>query len=228
MEAGIPVSCLMVLTSRGVKAPINYLDFFSTRNLHLKINPLLNYGEVYKHPELSLGRGEYANYLIHLYEVILEQDSAMIVSPLDKILRAVLYGPPITECTFNSLCNQNFICIDHAGMVYPCGKYSDLHEFCLGPVEEQEGDILDHPFMCRLRDRRGSCLPGKCRQCVYQHLCNAGCSAEASIENNFDGTPFLCEDYQMLFRYFKADGLKLLKRKLLTEKRKLERQLHGI
>lgn len=226
--AGLNVSGLMVLTSIGVAAPLDYLEYYEARQIHLKINPLLNYGEAYKNPELALKKGDYAKYLIRVYEYILANEMDISISPIDKILKAILRKDRIRECTFHAECNQNFLCIDHKGDIYPCGKYSDIHAFKLGNVWSQDGDILSSPQFQILTERRTCKLPEKCRDCKYVGICHAGCNAEASIEKRFEEPPFLCEDYKMLFDYFSSTGLKLLREQLLKRKQQLMEESDGV
>lgn len=228
LDSGINVSGLMVLTSLGVIAPLDYLEYFASRHIHLKINPLLNYGEVYKNPELSLKQGDYAHYLIRVYEYIMEKDIDVTVSPIDKIFLAILQKDAIRECTFNAECNSNFICIDYNGDIFPCGKYSDIHGFKLGNVLSLHQDVLQRSEMELLKKRRSCCLPNECQRCKYVEMCHAGCNAEASIEGEFNEPPFLCKDYQILFDYFKGEGLLLLRRKLAERKQFIMERIDGV
>lgn len=219
IHSGIHVSCLMVLTSNALKENYEYLKFFEHWDLPLKINPLLNYGEVYEHPELSLKSGEYAKYLIQMYQYIIENNINVCVSPIDKILRGILFNEGmIQECSFNAMCNKNFFCVDYKGDIYPCGKYSDLDQFRIGNIDERNYDIMNSPIIIKLINRRSYNLPEKCKICKYQKLCNAGCNAEASIYGDIEKEPFLCEDYKRLFSFFYKDGLLLFKKNLLKQK----------
>lgn len=227
-SVGLNVSGLMVLTSIGISAPLDYLYYFASRHIHLKINPLLNYGETYKNPDLVIQKGDYANYLIRAYEYIIANGIDVTVSPIDKILQAILRKDRIRECTFNAECNNGFLCIDYLGDIYPCGKYSDIHGFKLGNVLLQKQDVLHSPQLKKLRERRSCKLPEKCKKCKYAILCHAGCNAEASIEMKFEQPPFLCDDYQMLFDYFGGRGLLLLREQLIESKRRLLEENDGI
>jgi len=216
--AGINVSGLMVLTSAGCYAPLDYLSYFASRHIHLKINPLLNYGEVYKNPQLAIKKGDYANYLIKVYAYIIENGLEVTVSPIDKFLRAILGQKKISECTFNPDCNRNFICIDHLGDIYPCGRFADVHAYKLGNVLTVDGDIGQNRKLRKLQERRTGKLPNKCVSCRFAYLCHAGCSAEACIEKKINEPPYLCEDYQILFAYFLDKGLRQLRERLVREK----------
>lgn len=217
----IPVSCLMVLTSNALKEGYEYLHFFEENNIHLKINPLLDYGEVYDHPELTINEGEYAKYLIRMFEYISKERINVDISPIDKIIQGVLTDGKIRECTFNRYCNKFFLCIDYNGDIFPCGKYSDMQLYKLGNIKEQRYDLLNTEEMSRLIARRSTNIPFKCQKCKYQSMCNAGCNAEASIDGDINNAPLLCTDYKILFDYFHGDGLRILKQELLLRKEEL-------
>lgn len=94
-----------------------------------------------------------------------------------------------------------------------------MGEFKLGNVDQ---GIVKDDILQKLSDRRNRKKPPVCGQCRYLDLCNCGCSAEALIDGYFYGAPILCEDYKMLFHYFSSDGLVLLRKELLRQKRILE------
>lgn len=223
---GIPVSCLMVLTSNALDKGYGYLKYFEQNGISLKINPLLNYGEAYAHPELSLKPGQYANYLIEMYRYILKEDLDVDVSPLDKILRGVLDGDVVHTCTFDENCHKQFLCIDYKGDIYPCGKYSDMREYKIGNIKDGEFDVLSSQTMQKMIKRRTTCMPKKCKECKYQHICHAGCSAEACIDGTLEDAPRLCEDYRQLLSFFHGEGLLLLKQELMRQKKLRQERLN--
>jgi uncharacterized protein len=222
IKAGVSVSCLMVLTQNALHMGYDYLGFFEERCLHLKINPLLNYGEAFRHPELILHTGDYAEYLIGLYEYIVEQNIDVAVSPIEDILQSVLYDRNMRECTFRKECNRDFLCIDYKGDIYPCGKFSDMESMKIGNIGKTEFNRIDDFLENNLCERRKIHIPKQCRSCKYIQMCNGGCSAEAMIAGDLGDVPFMCNDYQMIFDYFHGQGLRLLKDKLMKQKRKLE------
>ena len=223
-ERHIPVSCLMVLTSNAFGEGYDYLQYFAKRNLHLKINPLLNYGEAYEHPELSLQQGDYAKYLIGVFEYILEKELDVSISPIDKILYAILFDTNVRECTFDPKCHESFLCIDHHGDIYPCGKYSDMKECKLGNVTDNLLDIFNSDILKCLSARRLENKPKRCLDCKYLIYCNAACSAEASIDGCTEKEPLLCADYMALFEYFSQKGLLRYKEFLLKRKEALQKR----
>ncbi len=222
LEKGIRVSCLMVLTSNALNVDYSFLEYYAEKKLHLKVNPLLDYGEVYAHPELSLKRGQYAAYLIGMYEYILTEDTDVNISPIDKILQGVLRDDKrICECSFNEDCNKHFLCIDFNGDIYPCGKFSDMGKFRLGNIIEENYNVFESALINSVLARRGEQLPPKCKECRYVKLCHAGCNAEACLNGSLYETPAMCDDYFKLFDYFTGRGLFLLKEELVKHRERI-------
>ena len=224
LEEDIQVSCLMVLTQNALDKNLDYLQYFARKKLHLKINPLLNYGEAAIHPELVLETGDYAKYIIRVYEEIIKSNLDVYISPIDKIISGILHDQPIRECSFHENCNRHFLCIDYKGDLYPCGKFSDIDKMCIGNIADSTYEEVEQFISTHLCTRRTEKIPYKCLKCKYLNLCHGGCSAEAMINGNFYDVPASCDDYISLFRYFYTDGLRLLREKLIQNKQYLEEQ----
>lgn len=219
----ILVSTLMVLTKNAFNESFEFLDFFNEHHINIKINPLLNYGNALENQGLILQEGDYANYLIKLFEYAVENNIQISIAPLTKIINAIIHDTPINGCNFNKACHKNFLCIDYTGDIYPCGKFSDLKEYKLGNVSDKNYDIMNHEILKTLTLRTTTNIPAKCKKCKYLNLCNSGCNGE-SIINNSD-TPFNCTDYKILFNYFYSDGLDLIKKQLIEQKKQLLKQM---
>ena len=55
----------------------------------------MNYGEVCKNPELAIQKGDYAHYLIRVYEHIIANNIGVTISPIDKLLQAIDDNLPV-------------------------------------------------------------------------------------------------------------------------------------
>ena len=225
LAENVQVSCLMVLTKNALEHDLEYLRYFAERDIHLKINPLLNYGETICHPELVLNQGDYAKYLVKIYEEIIQKNIDINVSPIDKIISGIIHDQPIRECSFDGQCNKHFLCIDYKGDIFPCGKFSDIEKMCIGNISDTTFNEIEYYLQKNICIRRNEKIPIKCKQCQYLDMCNGGCSAEAMIEGKYFDAPVLCDDYVQLFKYFRTDGLKLLREVLIKNKSFLEEQL---
>lgn len=212
-ENNINVNGLIVLSQAVIESDFSYLKFFEKYNMHLKINPLLNYGNALDNEYLFLQNKQYANYLIKLFKYSIEVNSPVIISPIDKIINAILKDSHVRQCTFSKNCNDHFLCIDYAGDIFPCGKYADLKSFSLGNISDKNYDIHNHKILTEMKKRKTTLMPEKCKVCKYLKYCNSGCNAECHIYSS--DSPVLCEDYKELFDYFTSDGLLLIREQLV-------------
>lgn len=222
----IPVSLLMVVTSYHQQMDFRFFDFLAKEKIPVKINPLYQSGEAKEHPDLAISGGGYGQFLIALFDYLIQHEVDLHVSPLEELLHAILYEDSPRGCNFCNSCLESFLCINQKGDIYPCGRFSD-NELCkIGNISEgiwAEGNER----IAEIRARRNEKLPLKCFRCKYLRLCHAGCSAcsyQQDSENVPDG---LCEDYYMVFEYLSGLGLMKYKKYLEDRKRKIQIILTG-
>lgn len=222
----IPVAALMVVTKPALRADLSFLRELDTMGLPLKINPLLNLGEAARHPELALHPGDYSSYLIRVFEYALENRLSIRLSPLSELMNAIIADKRPSGCIYNPQCCRDFLCVDHNGSLYPCGRFADVHANALGTVES---GITPEGLMAlqRLEERRSVCLPEECRVCCWLPICNAGCSADGASRTGKNVPCAVCEDQKKLFHYLHNQGLKIIKKQLLKERQRLYQLLEG-
>lgn len=209
-KEGIPLSALLVLTKKSRESTLDFLHFLEENDVHLKVNPLLSYGNAVEHDELALETGDYASFIIEIFRYVIKEQMQIVVEPIQGIVEAMLHDRPIKTCTFQEKCHDNFLCIDYLGDIYSCGKFSHIPDSCLGNISKPPSEFK-HPQMLPDED---------CIHCGYRNYCNGGCDAEKSIAGT-KKYPF-CNEYKMLFHYFISEGFSILKEQLLEEKRKRE------
>jgi len=208
IQNGIHVSGLIVLTKELLKEDLSYLLYFNYHDIHLKINPILNYGEATNEDSLWLSPGDYAKYLISVFRYALNMELEINIAPITEMFKAVVNQSPMHDCSYRQSCGKSIACVDWQGAVYPCGRYRDIHAECVGNV--LNGTVF-HPIeRCSLTD--------DCRTCRYLKWCNNGCEAYRRARGE-QKNPF-CKDVQMLFDFFADQGIaeyiEYLKRKKET------------
>ncbi len=230
-ERGVPVSLLMVLTRNGLNGNLHFLENFAREDLPLKINPLLPEGEAVNHKELYLEQGEYGEYLIRVFNYLIDHDLNLTVSPLEQMLYGVIFHQPPRGCVFTKECSRFFLSINAAGEIYPCGRFADSGKFCLGTIDsgitEKGREKLD-----QLYERRCRTLPEDCTNCSFGDLCSGGCSAACQY-GDLSRPSSICGDYQKIFRYLYGDGLKKYRQYLLKKREDIisllkERKEYGV
>ena len=76
--------------------------------------------------------------------------------------------------------------------------------------------------MAELLACRTSKLPEECQTCKEKQFCHGGCSA--SVLTEASGRNPLCQDTKQLMAFLRTEGLDLLRKQLLAEKARLQRQ----
>ncbi len=208
-ENEINVSTLMVLTRKSLFENLDYLKLFSELELPLKINPLYSAGEAVKHQELFLKSGEYAEYMIRVFEYLIDNEIQISLLPLEYILQAVIIGNTAPRgCIFSEKCSESFICVNQDGNIFPCGRFADDKLQILGNIYDginKNGQQI----LKELKSIRTFKIRSECKNCKYKTLCNGGCIAMNGL---------MCNDYKKFLDYFYNDGLKKYKQYLLSRR----------
>lgn len=212
---GIRVSLLMVLTRESLNADLSYLKDFADMNLPIKINPLYSAGEAVKHPESFLRSGEYADFMIRAFEYIIGNNIHVSLMPVEYVIQAVINDCTPRGCIFSERCHDSFICVNHDGNIYPCGRYADDKMNLLGNIHEGISES-GHEILNRLKVSR---IRVECIECSYRKFCNGGCTAMNGM---------MCNDYKKFLDYLYADGLRKYKSYLLSRRDEIENVLHAV
>ena len=206
---GIRPSALMVLTSRSLSHDLEFLRDFAELDLPLKINPLYSAGEAVNHSELFLKSGEYAEYLIRVFEYIIDKEIDITLMPIEYLLRAVITRSTPKGCVFSGKCSESFICVSYDGNIYPCGRYSDDRINALGNI--YSGGITEsgQGILRSLRDARTTNLRSECFDCKYKSMCNGGCNAMNGL---------MCRDFIKFMDYLYGAGMNKYKSYLMNRR----------
>lgn len=220
-ENQVSTAALMVATKRALDGSLEFLREFDAMRLPLKINPLLSLGEAVSRPELSLEPGDYGRYLARAFEYVAENQLALHISPIEELLHAMLYEETPCGCQYDPCCSRRFLCVSPQGVLYPCGRFADGYRNPIGTLTSgitAEGETV----LERLRRRRTTELPDKCRTCEILQYCNAGCSSDRMGTDRERQPCASCEDYLFFIRYLKSRGMELVRQSLLHEKERLQ------
>lgn len=205
---GIHVCGLMVLTRKSLDFGLEWLNDFATMNVPMKINPLYYVGEAVKHDELSLRPGDYADYLIRVYEYVLDNEIEISITPIEYILQGVIEKQCPRGCVFSRECGSSFVCVDYEGDIYSCGRFADTKSNIIGNIHEgitREGrEILE-----KLKALRITNLRPECRECRYLAKCNGLCSMMNGL---------MCHDYRKFLDYIYGEGLRKYKAYLIKRR----------
>ncbi len=214
----IPASALMVVGA-NVTDDFSFLDKFAEHHIPIKINPLINCGEAENNSEILLESGQYAEYLIKVYEYIMSNELDIPFQPVESLSQKIFSHSPYGECTFSGNCFCNFIAIDYKGEIYPCGRFCDNKAFSGGNINV---DNISLPFENKMYKPE---IRPECSACKFQKICNGGCPYMVWIDGSHRNP--LCNDYKKFFRYLMTDGLVFIENKLKEKREELYNENYG-
>jgi len=201
-KADLRLSSLSVIHALNTNRQIEIYEFFKSKKMAMKFNPIFSSGNAKQNPEYLLEVNHYLDSLKAFYDYWLFDQTAVRVDPLEQYIQMKLAGKA-SDCIYGS-CLYHWIGVDHSGDIYPCGRSYDL-DYRIGSITEIDhiGDIFKHQNYIDLLKksivRRSICQSN----CEYYGICNGGCNNSALIENgriDMNGG-FLCEVLKEMYKY---------------------------
>jgi len=221
----IHCSALIVVNHSMMSKSIDFIDWFDKNNIQLKINPIIDCGEVRGDESMVLKSGEYADYIIRVFKYILDNEIECAVQPVEELFKVSLGIGNIHECTFSKNCYERFLCIDYNGDIYPCGRFCDIHRYKLGNVLDENTDIYNSNSFRALK-RLNLRINEKCGECSYKAYCNGGCISIRVLRDDIENP--LCEDYKKIIDFFRTEGISLYKKYLINKRQTLLKKLENL
>ena len=220
-ETGLGGGILMVY--RGGEDAQELFDFLVKSQVPCKINPLLPCGRAASQSdECQTIYGQYVAFLEELYRLVMASDSTIVINPLDELMDAILQGSSVCECSYNGHCGQSMICLYADGAVGFCGRDSEKKDFAYGNLEKNSLlDLYESGRATEVRQRDEWLHQHDCRDCDVFNLCHGGCTFEAFNDTGCLTARFpYCKGRRDLLHFLRTEGMKLLKTRLLRQKRK--------
>lgn len=184
---------ISVVTKDHLNKEREIYDFFEESRLNVSFNILQT-----KDEDKRLSDGEYFDFHKKMYDLWIESDGEIEISPLNKIVESFVTGRN-KSCEFSD-CSQNFLCIDGDREVYPCAKFDGIDEFKLGKLGD---DSFDDMF-----NRKKEMVSGNSER-LYEEIEGSGCL----FINYLQGNTYIevyKEGREMIYNYIKDDLIERL------------------
>jgi len=172
-------------------------DFFVTEHLPFSVHAAVRSLNSDHGDDLALSVEEYADLLIALFDLYLENITKIQISTFDSMARSVSAGRG-GLCTFGD-CLGGYLTIGPDGSIYACNRFA--HH-----PEQRLGSVLDMPTLDTLA-QSSAWLPQRereltvhkdCGDCPHFAYCKGGCPYNA-ITGGLDQRDPHCEAYKRLF-----------------------------
>lgn len=220
--SGIMPGVLMVLDAAQPIDSDKLFEMIESHHLSLKIHPMIPTGRAKERMDENDIYKNYIELMKVLYKRCMESEKNVVVQPLDAIMDAILGIKDLGECSFSGCCGTRFLCLYADGRIGFCGRMIDSQlDFAYGNLENTPLlELYESGIANRVRARVKYLRENDCKGCSDWKLCHGGCTFETL--NAFDTIearhPNCILRRQLIF-FLRTDGLAMLKKKLVQEKR---------
>ena len=166
-----------------------------------------------------------ANYVLllkEIYKKLFEEEQQVIIEPLNNLMDAIIGKETIKECSFAGTCGESFLCIYNDGSVGFCGRRADEFDLKYGNLQDSTLlELYKTANAQRIRMRQTFLKENDCKNCNCFDLCHGGCTFEAAVAKGVPEAKYPhCEERKQLIEFLKTEGLVILKKFLIKEKRR--------
>ena len=198
-DRGCPVNVLCVVHRENTSRAAELYHYFTTElgADHLQFIPCVEWTRSGPLRDFSLRPGEYAHFLVELFDLWAAESDRPISIKLFDDLALFLAGKLMRDCMHRAACDSHLV-IERDGSVYPCDFFVG-EQYHLGNISKQSIlDLTQVPPARIFRDRKSRQAPLGCAECRHFDICRGGCCKfwRPSHEGSF--TQYLCSD----MRYF--------------------------
>ncbi len=150
----------------------------------------------------SVSGKAYGQFLIRVFDEWVKRDVGKVFVQMFDVTLASFSGLPPGLCVFQESCGQA-LALEHNGDIYACDHFVD-EPYRLGNLMETPlVDMATSAQQASFGEAKRRSLPGKCRSCPVQFVCNGGCPKDRLLMTA-DGEPglnYLCDGYKAFFTY---------------------------
>jgi uncharacterized protein len=205
---------ICVLNKNTINHMQEIYDFFKKNKTNFKVNPQYPSGNAELNNHLGITSYETGRAFIELFDIWFydPMNPVIDVEPFTKIISNLgvfrnetlsleKFGGP-AGCVYRNGCSDSFICVDPRGDIYPCSRFSEMPEFKMGNINEQNlNEILSCDVRLALTKRKEQ-PPQSCLKCNYHKICNSGCANNAYLKRGeILDKDYFCESNLMLFSH---------------------------
>lgn len=203
-ENGIEPGIISVLTKSSYSRLSDDFEYL-VKQLHIKSWGINVYHDDGKNLlDETISNEDFENYFKSIIDMWLAYDSSKLRIREIDAFGAAAFNKIANLCSFNGSCGD-FICVEVNGKVYPCDRFTNNDDFCVGDLNFQSlNSIIRNEKFQEFRQVAKN-LPPECQKCQWNKFCHNGCTALRDINNKF----IYCQGRKRVFKYlrFKIESL---------------------
>ncbi len=184
-RAGIGFGVLVVLNRSNIDAVEPMIDFLVDNGIEsIKLNPVAFLGTGRSGWDaFGITQGDAITYFQALAKRLVERDCNVFEANLFDMTRHLVSKQRHSRCIRGHCgAGDTFNAVSADGSIYPCGRATQSPGLKLGSVLDDAKSLnacaAQNPVIQQIRERRPGTFED-CQTCLYQELCQAGCSAQA-------------------------------------------------
>lgn len=220
-RCGLSVGCICTFTSQSSLSLNQIIAFFIHEGLEMSLHPALPALNSSVSTNLALSPQAYADLLINVLNIYLENLNKLYIPTLDAFCQGVAAGEG--GLCFLGDCLGKYLTLAPDGYIYPCQRFAGMPAYRLSSILDPSGreGLVSSPVWQSMALWRSEVLAA-CENCDCLGICRGGCLYNAIVassgclqRNSRD--PY-CVAYQRLFHHIIDIGIKdFFSRENLTE-----------
>lgn len=202
---GLSPGVICTFTRRSVPHYREIFDFFVAEYLPFSIHAAVRSLNSDHRDDLALSVEEYADLLIALFDLYLDNITQTRISTFDSMARGISAGRGAL-CTFGD-CLGGYLTIGPDGSIYSCNRFAHHPDHRLGSVLEMPTleTLAQSPAWLHQRERELT-VHQDCGDCPHFIYCKGGCPYSAAT-NSLDRRDPHCAAYKRLFDHITQRAL---------------------
>lgn len=218
-QAGIWVGVLTVISSLDNMDAAEFVKFYADHELSCKMQPVYPCGRAADRTDIAQFYGQYTEFAKQVYRQMIAVD--IEIEPFTQLTKAIINNTTMNDCAFSGQCGHGFICLSGDGTVSACGRHSDSNSLKYGNIAAASlADLYHSPVAKTVRARVPVLQEGSCADCFAFAFCHGGCSFEAYLAcGQINAVSPQCDHWRNLISFIYDEGLDLIKRRLVAEKK---------
>ncbi|UQX04550.1 radical SAM protein [Streptomyces sp. RerS4] len=204
-ERGRAAGAIVTVNRNNVGEPEAVYEEFTSRRIHMKINPLTRSGlaDTALGADLGISAEEYGHFLVRMFDAWFDDpDPKISIEPFGQHIARILGDAVAQSCFYTLSCHRFFLGISPDGDLFPCGMFQGEPSFRYGNIHEMEPEHVARTVLFNGIEARESKVLATCSKCAFFDLCYSGCMfhslKDAKILETKD---YYCAGYKIYFEH---------------------------
>jgi uncharacterized protein len=204
-ERGHGAAAIVTVNRNNVDRPEAVYQEFSTRGIHMKINPLTRSGlaDTPLGADLGVTDLEYGGFLVRMFDAWFDDpEPAITIDPLGQHVARIVGHQVAHNCFYTMSCHRFFLGVSPDGDLFPCGMFQGEPSFRYGNIHEMGPEDVARTVLFGDIDAREQKVLEDCSGCAFFDLCYSGCMFHSLKDSKvLAEKDYYCAGYKLYFEH---------------------------